>query len=359
VEIANDKVKGVRVRDPFKQAEFRASCSWVINATGPWADSICRRSNVELDEPMVGGVRGAHILLPTFSGAPKAAVYTEAVDARPIFVIPWAGQLLVGTTEVKYDGDPGRVQASADEIEYLMKSFQRLFPSVRYDFSHIRAAFAGVRPLPFVSDRSPASITRSHLILDHTFDRAEGMVSIIGGKLTTAASLARETARAVGIAVPEPRGYAVNTFATARGQIREYEKTVSKSGRISREQANAVVRWFGAAAVEIAGISAADPSMRNVLCPHTQHMVAEAVYAVRSEHAISLADIVLRRVPIALSPCWSEECTHTAALRIGKALGWTESRIAEEEAAFAEEYERFLAKPAASRSRGTASELRP
>ena len=359
VEIASDKVKGVRLRDRLTHGEFRVGCSWVINATGPWADSICRRSNVVLDEPMIGGVRGAHILLPTFSGAPNAAVYTEAVDGRPIFVIPWSGQLLVGTTEVKDDSDPGRVQASGDEIEYLMKSFQRLFPSVRYDFSDIRAAFAGVRPLPFVSDRSPASITRSHLILDHTFDRAEGMVSIIGGKLTTAASVAREAARGVGIAVPEPRGYAIKTVDAARGLIRDYGKTVVSTGRVSREQASAIVRWFGVAAGEVAKWSATDPSMRTALCPHTQHIVAEAVYAVRCEYAISLADIVLRRVPVALSSCWSDDCTHTAAQRIGKALGWSSRKIAEEQDAFAEEYSRFLAKPAASSIRGAASELRP
>ncbi|HEX3726802.1 MAG TPA: FAD-dependent oxidoreductase, partial [Pirellulales bacterium] len=76
VERANGIVTGVRLRDRLTQKEFRVSCDWVINATGPWADSICRRSNIALTEPMIGGVRGAHILLPTFSGAPHAAVYT-------------------------------------------------------------------------------------------------------------------------------------------------------------------------------------------------------------------------------------------------------------------------------------------
>lgn len=351
VEIADGKVRGARLRDRLTKAEFRVGCSWAINATGPWADSICNRSDVKLDEPMVGGVRGAHILLPTFSGALNAAVYTEAVDGRPIFIIPWAGQLLVGTTEVKDSDDPERVQASTDEIDYLMRSFKRLFPSVPYDFSHIRAAFAGVRPLPFVSDRSPASITRSHLILDHTFDCAEGMVSIIGGKLTTAASLAREAARAVGIAVPEPKGYAVKNVQAARGLLREYEKKVAAVARVEREMAAEIVRWFGAASVDIAHIAKTDAVMRASLCPHTRHIVAEAMYAMRYEHANSLADILLRRVPVAFDPCWSEECTRFAAKRIGKALGWSEKTVRAQEEDFIAEYSRFLAKPAMSGAR--------
>jgi glycerol-3-phosphate dehydrogenase len=354
VEIANDKISGTRLRDRLTQAEFRVDCTWVINATGPWADSICKRSNVELDEPMIGGVRGAHILLPTFSGAPRAAVYTEAVDGRPIFIIPWAGQLLVGTTEVKDDGDPGRAQASAEEIDYLFRSFRRLFPSVGYDFSDIRAAFAGVRPLPFVSDRSPASITRSHLILDHTFDRAEGMVSIIGGKLTTAASLAREAARAVGIAVPEPGGYAIKKIDAARSMLRQFEKQVEMTARVERGSAAAIVRWFGATSSVIAELAASDENMRAMLCPHTPHIVAEAVYSVRNEFAVTLADILLRRVPVALSPCWSEQCTRTAAQRIGSSLAWSQQKIASEQDKFSKEYSRFLGKPTASPMRGAA-----
>jgi glycerol-3-phosphate dehydrogenase len=348
VETTNRTVTGVRARDNLTGHEFRVSCSSVINATGPWADSICSRSGILLDEPMIGGVRGAHILLPLFSGAPKAAVYTEAVDGRPIFVIPWAGQLLVGTTEAKDDADPGSVQPSAAEIDYLMRSFHRLFPSVPLTFADIRAAFAGVRPLPFVSDRSPASITRNHLLVDHEYDGAAGMISIIGGKLTTAASLAREVARALGIDAPEPSGFAVQDLDAAQQLLRQFEHSVAKAAGISPASAAAVVRWFGAASPEIANLARSSAIMRSQICPHTPHLVAEAVYAVHHEHAVSLGDILLRRVPVAFSPCWSDECTRLAAETIGTTLGWGAKQSGREQEQFAEEYSRFLAKPAVS-----------
>jgi len=347
VESANGKITGARLRDRRAKHEFRVTCSWLINATGPWADSICQRSNIATDEPMIGGLRGSHILLPTFSGATRAAVYTEAIDSRPIFVIPWAGQLLVGTTEVKDNDDPGRVQPSADEIAYLMRSFQRLFPSVGCNFRDIRAAFAGVRPLPFVSDRSPDAITRSHLLVDHAFDGAENMISIIGGKLTTAASLAREVARAIGIRVTEPRGYAVRELTQAGDLMRSFQHHVENRAHVSAESAAAIVRLFGPRATEVADLAAEDDCLRQPICPHTRHIVAEAVYAFRNEFAASLSDALLRRVPVAFSPCWSEECSQASAERIGSAMNWDSQRIAKERESFEEDYARFLAKPPA------------
>src|SRR4029077_19754246 len=112
--------------------------TWIINATGPWADRMCQRSRIDTPHPMVGGVRGSHIVLPRFAGVPDAAVYTEAVDKRPIFVIPWNEQVLVGTTEVSDQGDPAKVQASQAEIDYLMRSFVQLFPSVKLAATDIR-----------------------------------------------------------------------------------------------------------------------------------------------------------------------------------------------------------------------------
>src|SRR5579859_6149064 len=78
VEIRNSRATGVLLRDQFSGKEERVDATWIINATGPWADGICQSSNLQTGNPMVGGVRGSHIVLPRFAGAPNAAVYTEA-----------------------------------------------------------------------------------------------------------------------------------------------------------------------------------------------------------------------------------------------------------------------------------------
>src|SRR5437879_13883650 len=97
---------------------------------------------------MIGGVRGSHIVLPRFPGAPDAAVFTEAVDGRPIFLIPWNEQVRVGTTEVPDQSDPGKTQPAPDEIEYVLKSVHALFPGARVSAKAVGYAFAGVGRLP-------------------------------------------------------------------------------------------------------------------------------------------------------------------------------------------------------------------
>src|SRR5208283_2565655 len=127
----------------------------------------------------------------------------------PIFVLPWNEQLMVGTTEVADTGDPGRTEPSAEETGYLLSSVTKLFPKAKLSAHDVKYAFAGVRPLPYSEGNPLSEVTRRHFLHDHTGEGAARMISVIGGKLTTAASLARECARKVGIDVAEPKTIAV------------------------------------------------------------------------------------------------------------------------------------------------------
>src|SRR5262252_5580152 len=148
VDIGQGRARGVLLRDRTTGKDQRVDASWIINCTGPWVDRICQRSTVRTRKPLIGGVRGSHIVLPRFSGAPNAALYTEASDGRPVFVLPWNDQVLVGTTEVPDNGDPARATPSSQEIEYLVRSVAALFPKAKLTVRDIKSAFAGIRPLP-------------------------------------------------------------------------------------------------------------------------------------------------------------------------------------------------------------------
>ena len=87
--------------------------------------------------------------------------------------------------------------------------------------------------------------------------------------------------------------------------------------------------------------------LREPLCSHTSHIVAEAVHAMSNEYAVTLGDVLLRRVPVALGGCWSPECSQVASKRVGAAVGWDESQMATAQQAFEAEREAFLRKPAA------------
>jgi glycerol-3-phosphate dehydrogenase len=343
VDNRHGRATGVVLRDQLSGKEQRVDGTWIINATGPWADGICQSSNIHTENPMVGGVRGSHIVLPAFAGAPKAAVYTEAVDGRPIFVIPWNEQVLVGTTEVPDKSDPARVQPSADEIDYLLRSFLHLFPRVTVSQGDIHYAFAGIRPLPFSPRKNPSAVSRKHYLHDHTADGAAQMISVIGGKLTTAGSLARECAAKIGIDTALPT-LAINCEGCVDPMVEQWVVEVGEAGRISADAARGIVEWYGKRALSVAAWARDGAEMRAPLCPHTGHIAAEAVDAFRNECAGTLADVLLRRVPVALGACWSSSCSRTATSRIAAALGWTEAQAAAELEAFETERDQFLRK---------------
>jgi glycerol-3-phosphate dehydrogenase len=343
VDIRNGRAIGALLRDQLSGKEERVEANWIINATGPWADNICHSSNIQTDNPMVGGVRGSHIVLPKFTGAPGAAVYTEAIDGRPIFVIPWNEQVLVGTTEVADTNDPGTVRPSPDEIDYLLRSLRRLFPNVPASRDDIHYAFAGVRPLPYSPKNSPSDVTRKHYFHDHAAEGAAQMISVIGGKLTTAGSLARECVAKIEVQISAST-LAVASEANADLAIEQWVLDVAKRGGIATDSARGIAEWYGKHALAVADLARAGAEMRAQLCPHTRHIVAEAAHAFSNECACTLADVLLRRVPVALGACWSPSCSREAARRIAAVMAWSEARVSFELEAFERERDGFLHK---------------
>ena len=230
----------------------------------------------------------------------------------------------MGTTEVADNGDPGRTVPSAEEISYLVRSVAQLFPKAKISAQTVKHAFAGIRPLPYSPDNRPSAVTRQHILHDHTDDGAAHMLSVIGGKLTTAASLARDCARKIGLNAEEPNTMAVGPGPALDPLLDEAVLEIARIGAVSEETARGMVEWHGKRAPDIARMALVSAELRAPICPHTSHVIAEVVEAYRREFAVTLGDVLLRRVPVALGACWSESCSREAALRIGAVLGWNE-----------------------------------
>jgi glycerol-3-phosphate dehydrogenase len=350
VNISQGRARGVLVRDRTTGKDQRVDANWVINCTGPWVDRLCQRSTVRTGKPLIGGVRGSHIVLPRFAGAPTTALYTEAADGRPVFVIPWNEQVLVGTTEVPDSGDPGKTAPSADEIDYLFRTVTQLFPKAKLSPQDIKYTFAGVRPLPSSPGNKPSAVTRRHILHDHTADGATRMISVLGGKLTTAPSLARDCARKIGLSVTEPKAITIGPGTALDPMVDHEVLAIARAGSVSEETARGLMEWHGHRAMEIARMALVSADMRAPICPHTSHIVAEVVEAYRHEYAVTLADTLLRRVPVALGACWSESCSREAALRIGAVLGWNDHDLGSNLEAFETERSAFLRRPARNNS---------
>jgi len=188
-------------------------------------------------------------------------------------------------------------------------------------------------------------VTRRHFLHDHTPDGAARLISVIGGKLTTAASLARECARKIGITVAEPGMVAIGPGRSLDPMLDQEVLEIARAGSVSEETARGMMEWHGRRAMDIARMALVSAELRAPICPHTSHIVAEVVEAFRKEFAVTLGDALLRRVPVALGACWSESCSREAALRVGAVLGWNEQALGANLESFETERTAFLQRP--------------
>lgn len=177
----------------FSTRELRPNL--IVNATGAWVDDTLERL-AQPRERLMGGTKGSHLLVQNSDLSESIGVdgvYAEARDGRPFFILPMVGGVLIGTTDLRFDGDPYEATADDSEVDYLLESTRRLFPDANVSAEQIVLRQSGVRPLPFVRDGSTGAITRRHL-WNWRRDVEIPILSMIGGKLTTCRAFAEQTA---------------------------------------------------------------------------------------------------------------------------------------------------------------------
>ncbi|HZZ72769.1 MAG TPA: glycerol-3-phosphate dehydrogenase/oxidase [Pirellulales bacterium] len=170
----------------------------VINATGAWVDRTLATLKISA-ERLIGGTKGSHFLTHQSNLRKKLngrALYLEAADGRPVFILPFASGTLVGTTDEPFSGDPAQALATEVELDYLIGAVNAALPDVRLTRADLALHYCGVRPLPYTSAGSTAAITRRHALHEHR-DASLPLFSVIGGKLTTCRSLAEESVQRV------------------------------------------------------------------------------------------------------------------------------------------------------------------
>jgi glycerol-3-phosphate dehydrogenase len=169
----------------------------LINAAGPWANEVLARITPAITPLAMDLVQGTHLLLP--EPLTKGIYYVEAPqDGRAVFIMPWGGNTLVGTTETPYKGDPAAVRPLLQEQHYLLEVLSHYFPRYR-DVAPI-SAFAGLRVLPAGGGRA---FGRSRETLLHT-DRSDSprVLTIYGGKLTAYRAAAEQVMARIVTSLP-------------------------------------------------------------------------------------------------------------------------------------------------------------
>ena len=180
VIITNDRVSGVRVRDARQAQDVTVRSRVVVNATGPWVERFFSNSGSPVPLRLRPD-RGAHVILSAERLQTSSALAFPLAAGRLLFVIPWKGRVVMGTTESPFEGDLDCVSARGEEVDFLLGLSRRFFPAADLGRNDVLASFAGVRPLVDSRQGSLSRMSREHRIVVSP----SGLVSIAGGKFTT------------------------------------------------------------------------------------------------------------------------------------------------------------------------------
>lgn len=320
-------VRGVAWRDPDDDVRHETLAGAVINAAGPWVDAVLDTAGAQ-ERDYIGGTKGSHIIVSPFKGAPRDGIYVEAAaDGRPFFILPWNGLVLIGTTDIRYEGDLDSARISATEADYLIAETNRVFPGARLSQESVHYAYAGVRPLPRKDAGPESAITREHQVIENT-DIARGLYSIIGGKLTTFRSLAEEVVDRV----TADRGLPQQDCTTATDAlpgaveleaVRSRLEAVTAISSEGRERLLAV--YGGRAAVLLDGIDQGQwPA--GTLADAGRILQAEIPFAFEREFARDLCDIVHRRLMIGFDADQGRSHYEEIAGVAADCCNWSEAR---------------------------------
>ena len=325
-------LRGVELRDECSGESADVEAAVVVNAAGPWVDAVLRGSDAARHEQLIGGTKGSH-LVTEWPDGPKHAIFASArADGRPIFILPWYRYTLVGTTDIRYDGDPDAARCTPDELRYLLDEANRLFPSTPLRREDVLYTYSGVRPLPYTSGKEESTITRSHFIIDQAKRGGpDGLLTIVGGKLTTYRSLSRLALAAIRKRLPPP----------ARAEAAS-ERPVARPPRHAPGAAGDPLAIYGHRASEVHALIDADGALGQRICEHNPELLAQVAYAVEREQALTLADVLLRRVPVGWSACHAVDGARRAASVMAPRLGWDDARVAAEVVAYERELRQTL-----------------
>lgn len=279
-------VQGALLHDVQTGRKATVQARLVVNATGAWADDL--REKIQ-SSSRIRPLRGSHLIFPHWRlPVAQAVSFAHPLDGRPVFIVPWEGVTLVGTTDVDHEGGlMSEPRISPGEVAYLLAAVEAHLPALGIGLDDVLSTFAGVRPVV-----GKGNIDPSHESRDHAVWEEKGLLTVTGGKLTTFRIIARDALKQVGSRLPEVLENDGETplFSSADGPI---------PGISDLDDAVQQRLWgrYGSLAPQV--VAAARPGEMETIGP-TDYRWVEVRWAARREAVSHLEDLLLRRVRVGL-----------------------------------------------------------
>jgi glycerol-3-phosphate dehydrogenase len=335
------RIVAALVEDRQSRKHFRVAARAFINATGPFSDCIRRLADPDSRE-RIRLSRGIHILLPLPDGLEEdALLIPKTDDGRVIFAIPWRGRLLVGTTETESTLDDELI-VTRDEAEFLLRHLNR-YLARPFHITEIVSAIAGLRPLV----RSRNSRDTKKLIRDYEIeiDRESGLVSVLGGKWTVYRAMAEEAVDAVQKSltgrITDARTRAYLLFGADDDEANP--EFLHALYGVPRSTIRHLTEKFGSCRTRVLDLVQENSSLRSPLVDGSPHIQAEVVYGAREEMAVSVEDILSRRLGLQFYD-WrlAIQAAPVVGDILGRELGWSSDRTRQEVDAYIDRINAFM-----------------
>ena len=338
------RVVGARVRDGIGGEVLEVRARTVVDATGVWA--------ADPSAPLSGGStailpsRGAHLVVRR-DRIPSSVGLTIRVTGKVVFLVPWPGHWLIGTTDAPYHGPIDRPMAGADEVDELLAAVNRVL-DVDLGRDDILGTYAGLRPLIAPSDGSTVTASREHRVVVE----ANRLVRVGGGKYTTYRIMARDAidaaVRELGVEPRDRRSRTDNLTLVGAAEREELERLAARLAEehgLAPSVAAQLVDRHGTQAAAVAAVGAAE-GLLATLGPGIDQLEAEVVWAAREEMAHSLDDVLARRMRLVhVLPDRAASILPRVAEILGRELGWDGARRDRESVGFLESARREYSVP--------------
>jgi len=315
---------GAAVRDRVSGRTWEIEARRVINASGPWSDQVRRMEDASA-QPILQVSSGAHIVVDGSFSMPEAGILIpKTEDGRVLFVLPWLGHTLIGTTDEATRPDEPSI-AGVAAIDYLLRHANR-YLTRQIERTDIKATWAGLRPLirdPRATDT--AGLARDHVIVESP----GGMITIGGGKWTTYRKMAQDAVdyaiRQANLSPAAACRTASLPLVGAEGYDPANSKLLETQNTLEADVAQHLSRAYGGRAEQVAGLLAQVGPAR--LAPGHPFLEAEIVWAVRHELAQTALDVLARRTRLAfLDQAAAKAALPRVVELLAAELGWDGAR---------------------------------
>ncbi|MGQ0639283.1 MAG: glycerol-3-phosphate dehydrogenase/oxidase [Gemmatimonadaceae bacterium] len=292
----------VDVRDTLTQHSHQVTSRSVVFAVGPWSDEVAQLIGDEVVAPKARVVEslGAHVAVARRRvGNAGALTLLAPADGRVFFVLPARDLTIITTTESPAHAPPEEARAGRGDVQYLLAAVNHFFPAAQLAADDVVSAWAGVRPLAGPNAKGDlTSASREHTIAE----AQRGLFVVTGGKLTTYRAMAEEVVdRVARPLLPRYREAVTHRVPLPGGELHDVRSAIEAVCRVVGDQAVAerLVFAYGARWPQV--FDAADEDDLRLLSQDAPYLISEIGHAVKHEFALTLADILIRRMPLAFA----------------------------------------------------------